>query len=81
MIFLVLKFENLKGFALVAIPHELIGEGEQGEVGHRANAASNTLAIVQRPVEEAVSDVQRKSLTIFKNSSGSAFDWFSPSPS
>lgn len=33
MVFLVLKFENLHGLVLAAIPHELVGEGEQGEVG------------------------------------------------
>ena len=46
MIFLVLEFENLQGLALVAIPHQLVREGEQGEVGQGIDTAKNMLAIV-----------------------------------
>lgn len=46
MIFLVLEFENLERFALAARPHELIGEGEQGEVGQSIQAAIDIAAIV-----------------------------------
>ena len=81
MIFLVLELENLLGFALAARSHQLVREGEQGEVGQGIQAAIDAATIVQRQVVESIGDVQRKSLTIFKNSSGSAFDLFSPSPS
>lgn len=33
MIFLVLEFENLQGLVLTSRPHQLVREGEQGEVG------------------------------------------------
>lgn len=48
MIFLVLKFENLKGFALATRPHQLVGNSEQREVGHGIQAAIDVAAIVQR---------------------------------
>ena len=41
MIFLVLEFENLKSFVLVAIPHELVREGEQVDILPRLKAGDS----------------------------------------